>query len=167
MCKICLYLIENFKSSLSLIKVAWKNKRDWKGRSWRGEKSQKKYRELLKAVKIFQEGIFRWVLEHQHRTHLSCRAGLQIAVSWVKHREAGSKPGYQAGSIWNQILKMLVRAQTQKNVHLWCKSKSLQWVDTSLGKWATPLFCVLCGHLGKLKLVHVILFLYICSLEES
>lgn len=27
-CKICLYLIENFKSSLSLIKVAWKNKRE-------------------------------------------------------------------------------------------------------------------------------------------
>lgn len=59
-CKICLYLIENFKSSLSLIKVAWKNKREIeKAEVEGGEKSQKKYRELLKAVKIFQEGIFR------------------------------------------------------------------------------------------------------------
>lgn len=41
--------------------------------------------------------------------------------------EMGSKTGYQAGSIWNQTLKILIKAQTQKkNVHLYCKSKSLQ-----------------------------------------
>lgn len=42
--------------------------------------------------------------------------------------------------VFGTRLNILIKAQTQKkkNVHLYHRSKSLQWVDTSLGKCATP-----------------------------
>lgn len=138
-----------------------------KRQKWKGKKNQKKcYRGAAKTVTIFSGEFLSISTGH------SCRAGLQTAVSWAKNRE-DLKQVIKLGSIWNQTLKILVRVQTQKkNVHLYCKCKSLQWIDTSLGKWATPLFCELWGHsavvpLGKLKFVHVIYFLNMSSKEDS